>query len=149
MMAKNPLRYFLFGALFLVIGWFFAGADNHFIANSEPATLIVLRLDTHALGAGKTAYRPVYALQTKVKPRPEYAGGPYISPMPHKVGDVVAGRYNAKTGAMRSDTLLARDNRMWWLAMLIGALCILQSIAVCFGLPAILQITSGRQRGWG
>ncbi|WP_022703317.1 DUF3592 domain-containing protein [Pseudorhodobacter ferrugineus] len=152
-MIKKSLTLILFGTLFLVIGHFFATADKRFIANSDPATLIVLRVEAQAIDHGKTAYRPVYALQTKSKPRPEYGpeygGGPYSSPMPHKAGDIVSGRYNPKTGEMRSDTMTQQGNRMWFWAQILGALCILQAIALWFGFPSIITVTSSdRRRGW-
>lgn len=148
-MITKSLTLILFGTLFLVIGHFFATAEKRFIANSDPATLIVLRVEAQAIDHGKTAYRPVYALQTKSKPRPEYGGGPYSTPMPHKAGDVVSGRYNPKTGVMRSDAMTHQGNRMWFWAQILGALCILQSVALWFGVPSIIGASSGeRRRGW-
>jgi len=148
-MSQKSLGLFLFGTLFLVIGWFFATSDSRFRANSQPATLIVLRLDEQSDGKGKTHYRPAYALQTKARPRPEYAGGPYTSPMPHKAGDIVAGRYNPTSGEMRSDAMIGQGKRMWWLAQILGVLCILQGIALWFGFPSILEVkTAERRHRW-
>ena len=152
-MILKSLSLIVFGALLLVIGHFFANADKRFVANSTPATLIVLRLESHRGDKGLTTYRPIYALQTKAKPRPEYGpeygGGPYSSPMPHKAGDIVQGRYNPKTGEMRSDAMMGHGNRMWFWTQILGALCILQAVALWFGFPSVLQVTSSqRRRSW-
>lgn len=108
-MWLRALFYILIATIFYSVGALFAGPAKTFIANSEPATLIVLQVDEKRKTDGGRSYRPVFGLETDARPRPEYAGSNWTSPKPHNAGDIVAGRYNPETGEMRSDKMAKRN----------------------------------------
>ncbi|MEL6523106.1 MAG: DUF3592 domain-containing protein [Pseudomonadota bacterium] len=138
-MWGKAIKYLLVGALFLVIGTVFVVSSQGFIKRSEPAQLLVLRIENRRDSDGDTLYRPVFALDSEVRPRPEYAGGTWMRPMPHKTGDIVPGRYVPETGEMRSDAMMGKSSWMGRIAQILGGLAMLQGVLVLFGVPDALM----------
>ncbi|WP_411889355.1 hypothetical protein [Yoonia sp. SDW83-1] len=109
--------------------------------------LIVLQVDERRDTDGKRSYRPVFGLQTTDRPRPEYTGSTWFSPKPHQPGDIVSGRYDPKSGEMRSDQMMGRSRWMWRVLQVVGALAVLQGILMLFGVPELLlplRVRGGR-----
>ena len=148
-MWLRALFYISIATLFYFVGTLFAGPAKSFIANSEPATLIVLQVDERRKNDGGRTYRPVFGLETDVRPRPEYAGSIWASPKPHQPGDIVAGRYNPRTGEMRSDKMAKQTIWIGRAAQFVGFLLFLQGILMFFGFRELIPIRfrSGRRRG--
>ncbi|MGB5557081.1 MAG: hypothetical protein WBN04_03610 [Paracoccaceae bacterium] len=146
-MWSNAFKYLLVGALFWLVGAFFLGSSQNFVKRSEPVQLIVLKMDTRLDSDGYTFFRPVFGLETAVRPRPEYAGNTWMRPAPHQAGEVVSGRYDPNSGEMRSDHM---DGRTVWIARIakvLGLLVGLQGILMLFGVPELfmpLRVRLGR-----
>lgn len=134
----NAFKYIFFGALFGLAGSVFVGSDQGFAARSEPAQLIVLQLDSRRDADRQTMYRPVFGLVTAARPRPEHAGNVWTRPAPHQPGDIVAGRYDPRSGEMRSDGMSQRTLWLGRIAQVIGMLTVLQGILMLLGIPEIL-----------
>lgn len=137
-MWRKAFFCIVFGAVFYLVGSVFAGPARHFMATADPAMLVVLQVDEKRGSEGKRMYRPVFALDTDTRPRPEYAGSIWTSRKPHQVGDVVAGQYDPVTGEMRSTQMARKTLRIGRIAQLIGALVMLQGVLLLFGLPNML-----------
>lgn len=147
----KAFKYVLVGTLFWAIGALFLGGDLRFYAQSEPAQLIVVRLDskqdhsTRYNQSGplsrhsKTLYRPVFTLDTPTPPHPEYAGNTWMSPAPHQAGDKVAGRYDPASGKMQSDRMMTKTLWLSAFAQFIGLLAIVQGILMFFGVPEFVM----------
>ncbi len=113
------------GLIFFGVSTFFIGSAKRFVANSEPARLIVVEVDTKRDSDGDRLYRPVFALEAAPEPRAEYAGNMWSSPQPHRAGEVVDGRHNAETGEMRSDKMLKSGRWLFRIMQIIGGLLFL------------------------
>jgi hypothetical protein len=143
----TAFKYVLFGILFGVIGIFIMKDSLAFHARSEPAQLLVLRLDqmrdtshrTRASSAPRYSYRPVFELVTDARPRPTYAGNVWMRPAPHTRGDIVAGRYDTATGEMRSDKMSDESMLIGGIGALIGLLAAFQGLLMFFGFPEVLM----------
>jgi hypothetical protein len=153
----GAVKYILAGLFIALIGWFFSSDGLAFIAHSEPAELRVISLDqkrnydhtSQWQHMSRYTYRPVFVLNDAGASAKPYAGNIWTRPAPHAVGDVVPGRYNAKTGEMRSDRMLETSLWIGGIAMLLGLLTALQSIALIYGLPEDhlpLRIMSGSEQ---
>ncbi|TXI04796.1 MAG: hypothetical protein E6Q73_02765 [Pseudorhodobacter sp.] len=151
------IKYFLAGLFVALIGWFFFGDGLAFVARSEPAELRVIALDqrrhhdhtTQWQHRQRYSYRPVFGLNDAGATAKPYAGNIWTRPAPHAVGDVVPGRYEPATGAMRSDRMLETSLWLGGIAMFLGLLIALQSIALICGLPEEvlpLRISSASRR---
>lgn len=153
----GAVKYILAGLIVALIGWLFFGDGLAFVAHSDPAELRVIALDEKRINdhtsqwphRRRYSYRPVFVLNDESAAAKPYAGNIWTRPAPHAVGDVVPGRYDAKTGAMRSDKMLQTSLWVGGIAMFLGLLIALQSIALICGLPEDLlplRISSGSQQ---
>jgi hypothetical protein len=97
--------------------------------------LRVVELQSKRDTDGRTKYRPVFTLEAPSVNIDEYAGNIWTSPPPHAVGDIVPGRFDAKTGQMRSDKMLKRSSWIGRIARYLGLFIGLQGIALLFGFP--------------
>jgi hypothetical protein len=142
----TSFKYVLFGILFVVIGIFIMADSLAFHARSEPAQLLVLQIDqkletihrTTASSARRNIYRPVFGLVTDARPRPTYAGNVWMRPAPHTRGDIVAGRYDASTGEMRSDQMSDKSMLIGGMGAFIGLLAAFQGLLIFLGIPEFL-----------
>jgi hypothetical protein len=134
-LALHVLKYIGAGFLIWFIGSIFFGDSLNFVSRSEPAQLIVLELQTRRNTDGFTMFRPVLALEAAQPPREQYAGNHWTLLAPHAVGDVVSGRYDPKSGEMRSDYMLGKYTWVGRIARIIGILIGLQGVALIFGVP--------------
>lgn len=134
----NAFKYLLVGAIFWVVGAFVLGGSQGFLARSEPAQLIVLQVDSHLDHDGFRTYRPVFGLDTTVRPRPEYAGNTWMRPAPHRAGDIVPGRYDRESGEMRSDRMMQTTVWIARIVKILGILAVVQAMLLLFGMPEVL-----------
>ena len=134
-MFFKVLKYIAVGLIIWILGSVFFGSSANFVKRSEPAQLIVVDIQSKRNEDDRTLYRPVLALEMAQPPRPQYTGNHWVSPLPHAKGEVVAGRYDAKTGEMRTDKMLKSSGRIGQIARIIGVLVAVQSIALIFGVP--------------
>lgn len=147
----TAFKYLVAGALFWGIGLLLMGGDLAFYARSEPAQLVVIRMDgkrdhdhsrqgRYGYTSQKWLYRPVFVLDTPKRPRREYAGNTWVRPVPHAVGDNVAGRHDPNSGEMQSNAMLLRALWLSGLLQIIGLFSILQAILMFFGVPESLLL---------
>ncbi len=143
----RAFKYILIGAIFTLITTLMLLASSGFIERSEPVQLIVLQMERKTDDEGAILYRPVFALDTNERPRPEYRGNSWISFLVHKAGDVVPGRYDAKTGQMNSDRMLTITRWVWRIVQVIGILTMVEGVLMLFGIPEHrMPIRLGRRR---
>jgi hypothetical protein len=134
----SALKHLFVGALMVVIGCFGVNRDAAFVATSVPAQLIVLQVDTGRNTEGKFKHRMTLGLVTDARPRPEYTGGIWTGIAMHRAGDVVAGRYDAESGEMRSDRMLMIWGWIARLAQFLGVVAVVQGVLILFGWPELL-----------
>jgi hypothetical protein len=142
----TAFKYVVFGTLFGVIGVFIMKDSLAFQARSEPAQLLVLQIDqkrdtshgTKYTFGPRYIYRPVFELVTDVRPRPTYAGNVWMRPAPHIRGEIVAGRYDASTGKMRSDKMSDESMLIGGIGAFVGLLAAFQGLLMFFGIPELL-----------
>ncbi|MEM9796788.1 MAG: hypothetical protein AAF919_09875 [Pseudomonadota bacterium] len=134
----TAFKYLLVGALFALVGTVFVGSSQGFVKRSEPAQLIVLDMHDKRDPDGGIMYRPVFGLDTDMRPRPEYSGNIWMWPAPHETGDIVSGRYDAESGEMRSDRMIGRGSWIGRFGQILGGLVMLQGVLMVFGVPEVL-----------
>ena len=131
-MMREYVKRVVVGLIFGLIGWFTITSESHFVANSEPASLIVLQMDSRQDSDG-ISYRPVLGLNTDVRPRPEYSGNTWTNPPLHAAGEIVEGRYDIKSGKMKSNRQIAFGRFIGWIFAAVGAYLLLTAIGILFG----------------
>ena len=144
------MRAFIFmlvGLVFFGVSTLFIISANQFVAHSEPARLIAVDVDSKRDSDGDRLYRPVFALESAPEPREEYAGNMWSNPQPHRVGDIVDGRYNAETGEMRSDKMLTMGRWMLRIMQIIGGLLFLRgAVWLLFMGAAVMALITNLRR---
>ncbi len=138
-MGWTAVKYILAGALLWFLAGVFPGGSQGFVARSDPAQLIVQRVDSRLDENRIRIYRPVFALDTKARPRPEYAGNTWSRTTPHQVGERVSGRYDPERGDMQSDSMIARSLWIARATKMLSILIVLQGVLMLFGVPEILM----------
>ena len=141
------VKYIAVGLFIWLLGAVFFGSSLHFESRSEPAQLRVLTIESRRDREGLPQYRPVFVLAGAPSAAQGYAGDTWYKTPPHKVGEVVAGRYDATTGEMRSKQMLRTSVWLGRLAQIFGILVGCQSIAIIFGFPEQLLPLRIRLRG--
>lgn len=149
------IKYLSVGFLIWIVGMLFCGNTLRFIDNSAPAQLYVADIQSRSEIGELPKFRPVFKLASARSSRQAYEGDTWLRPAPHKIGDIVAGRYDAKTGEMRSDRMLRITKWVGWAARILGIVMALQALAILFGvpeyrLPLRVRLGSGRSspRSW-
>jgi hypothetical protein len=153
-MLLSAAKYVLAGLFIWLVGAIFFGDAISFAARSVPAELRVVSIDSKIEYDNSDGhlrryymYRPVFALKDAKPPAKRYAGNIWMSVAPHRTGDVVPGRFDAARGEMRSDRMQAVSIWLGRLAMVLGVLVGLQSLALLFGVPEEflpLRVSAGR-----
>ncbi len=144
------LKYSIAAILFWLVGALFADGSQEFIARSDPATLIVLKINSRRDADGLFTYRPVLALDGVELD--SYAGNIWSRPAKHEAGDVVPGRYDPDSGEMRSDKMLEDASWIGRIAKLIAILVGIEALALLFGYPEHLlpiRVRGRRRRYYG
>ena len=144
------LKYSIAAILLWLVGAIFAGGAQEFVNRSEPATLVVLKIDSRRDADGRTTYRPVLALEGVGSD--SYAGNIWSHPAKHKAGDVVPGRYDPDSGEMRSDEMLDDASWIGRFAKILAILVGIEALALLFGYPEHLlpiRVNRGRRRYYG
>lgn len=137
-MIWAAFKHLVVGAMLFVLGWFGVNRDAAFVATSVPAQLIVLQVDTERSTEGKFKHRTTLGLVTDARPRPEYSGNMWTGIAMHRAGDIVAGRYDAESGVMRSDRMLMIWGWIARLAQFLGVVAVVQGVLILFGFPELL-----------
>ncbi len=150
-MVLDSIKYVIAAVVIWFGGALFCGDALHFINRSEPAQLRVVDIEAQRRADGLTHFRPVFTL-TAAK-APAFAGDIWSRPAVHQTGDVVSGRYNSKTGEMRSDKMLTKGKWLGRFAQVLAILVGLQALAVLCGvperfLPLRLRMASRPRRLW-
>ncbi len=148
-MFWGSLKHLFVGALLVLIGTVIVNTNGAFLAQSRPAQLIVLQVDTDRNTDGMFTHRPTLGLVTERRPRPEYSGAMWTGLALHQAGDVIAGRYDPDSGKMQSDRMLQISGWMARLAQVLGVIAGLQGILILCGVPEFLlplRVRIGRQR---
>jgi len=129
MLRKFFMAYFAFIAWFAVIvgsvGIFMnlipILSDNVFDFGSTRMNVEVIRVEEKPAG-DRSLFRPVFAILKSDETLHEHIGEMCVWPQPHEVGDVVAGRYDEKTGEITSDLMLRKSQLFNWLFLGQGAI---------------------------
>jgi hypothetical protein len=129
----GSLKYALAAVVVWFVGALFFGGALNFINTSEPAQLRVVDVEAQRRADGLTHFRPVFTLAAGKAPA--FAGHIWSRPAAHQTGDVVAGRYNSKTGEMRSDKMLTKSKWLGRFAQVLAVFMGLQAVAVLLGVP--------------
>jgi hypothetical protein len=148
-MIFAAFKHLVVGAMLLVFGCFGVNRDAAFVATSVPAQLIVLQVDSERTTEGQFRHRTTLGLVTDARPRPEYAGNMWTGIAMHRAGDIVAGRYDAESGVMRSDRMLTVWGWIARLAQFLGVVAAVQGVLILFGFPESrmpLPVRIGRER---
>jgi hypothetical protein len=148
-MLWTSLKHLAVGATMVVMGAFIVKQNATFLAASDQAQLIVLQMDTQKRTDGGYAFSITLGLVTDVRPRPEYRGGFWTGIAMHRTGDIVAGRYDPKSGEMRSDRMLLISGWISRLVQLLGVVAVVQGVLILFGVPESrmpLPVRIGRER---
>jgi hypothetical protein len=145
-MILAAIKHLVVGAMLLVLGCFGVNRDAAFVATSVPVQLIVLQVDTQRTTEGKFRHRTTLGLVTDTRPRPEYAGNMWTDIAMHRAGDIVADRYDAESGKMRSDRMLMIWGWVTWLAQFLGVVAVVQGVLILFGFP---ELSLPLWVGWG
>lgn len=133
--ALSFIKYLSVGFLVWIVGMVFCGNTLRFIDNSAPAQLYVADIQSRSEIGALPKFRPVFKLESARSSRQVYEGNIWTRPAPHKIGEVVAGRYDAKTGEMRSDDMLRKTKWFGWAARIFGMLLVMQALAILLGVP--------------
>jgi hypothetical protein len=146
-MLMTSLKHVLVGMLLFVVGLVIVNGNSQFVAASEPVELIVLQFESEIDAEGRVLRRPIFGLVTEARPRPWYRGGVWTNIPVHKLGEVVPGRYDAKSGKMQSDRMLMLMGWIARLAQLLGVIAIVQGFLIRMGVPEsrlLLPVRIGR-----
>ena len=134
---------FFFGGVFFLLGIVFTLPTIHFVLASEPATLIVLRVEQDIHHSG-TFYRPVFGRYEATAPRFEHAGIVWSGEQLHTVGDIFEGRHDAETGVMLSNAQW-RDNLKMGLILLSVGLFVMLLPVIAPGVVRRMRWSNGRR----
>jgi hypothetical protein len=137
-MILAAFKHLVVGAMLLVLGCFGVSRDAAFLATSVPAQLIILQVDSERTTEGRFRHRTTLGLVTDTRPRPEYGGNIWTGLAMHRAGDIVAGRYDAESGVMRSDRMLMIWGWIARLAQFLGVVAMVQGVLILFGWPELL-----------
>jgi hypothetical protein len=138
-MLLPALKHLVVGFLLVFFGMFGANSNNKFVAASEPAQLLVYKVESRRNSERQLMFQASFALVTDKRPQPTYKGGFAASLPIHHVGEVVAGRYDAATGRMQSDRVTAIIRWLMRLMQLLGVIAMVQSVFIRMGMPEILM----------
>lgn len=122
MWLKASFLFFV-GGIFFLFGLVFTVPTVQFIMASEPATLVVVRVDEEWF-TDHMSYKPVFGLHTDAGPQSEYAGMVWSGEKLHAEGDIVEGRHDPETGKMQSNAL-SYDNLVVGLFLLFVGLFVM------------------------
>lgn len=111
----------LIGAVFLAIGGGLALQDLRFWRDAQSVTLAVVAMQEKTKDDGEVLYRPMFELRMAGEPKHRHVGPKWTSSVPHAVGDLVPGYYNARDGKLISNALKGHRNILIFVLLGLGA----------------------------
>ncbi|MEP5760781.1 MAG: hypothetical protein ABJ327_16020 [Litoreibacter sp.] len=149
----SALKYFLTGFFLWGIGTLFLGGSGAFEAQSEMAELRVVELQSRRHRDGYTLYRPVFSLAKASTEVGTYVGNIWSRQLLHEAGDVVPGRFDPKSGEMRSEKMLKRNSWIGPIARYLGIFIAVQGVALLVGvqenrLPLPVRVGHSKRAWW-